>query len=133
MFQGSFLYNYKSPYHIWEEETIIEKEFSKTEIKRLNALKEDNNKATQELKQQIKREAYYRRYSRRIGGKPAKWRHNKTNRAYVREKGYKGINWQRYQQTILIPLLILFAVKCIVKRLKTIIQEDKASLHAFRY
>jgi hypothetical protein len=44
------LYNYKGPCYIWEDETTIEKEFAKAEIKRLNAFKEDEDRAAWELK-----------------------------------------------------------------------------------
>jgi hypothetical protein len=133
MFWGSFSYDYKGPCHIWEDETPVEKAYAITEIKRLNALKEDEDRAAWELKQQLKREAYFGLHGRRIGGKPAKWRHNKANGAYVREKGHGGIDWWRYQQTILIPLLIPFAVECMAERPGTVIQEDKVTCHASRY
>ena len=48
----------------------------------------------------------------------------------MREKVHGGINWWRYQQTILIPLLIPFAVEYIMERPGTLIQEDKAASHA---
>jgi hypothetical protein len=93
MFWGSFLYDHKGPYYIWEDETAAKKAYAIIEIKRLNGLKEDEDRATWELKQQLKKEAYYGLHRRRIGSKPAKWRHNRTTRAYVREKGHRGIDW----------------------------------------
>ena len=96
MFWGSFTYDHKGPYHIWEDETKAEKAYAIKELKRLNNLKEDEDRAAWELKQQLKREAYYRVHGKRIGGKPAEWRYNKANGAYMREKGHGGIDWWRY-------------------------------------
>jgi hypothetical protein len=50
----------------------------------------------------------------------------------VREKGKGGIDWWRYQQVILKPKLIPFALECIKDRPGTIVQEDKAPAHASR-
>ena len=50
MFWGSFSYNYKGPCHIWEDETLTKKKYVITELKRLNALKEDEDRVTWELK-----------------------------------------------------------------------------------
>jgi hypothetical protein len=130
---GVFSYDQKGPCHIWEDETLEEKKYAQAELKRLNRLKEDDDRAAWELNQQLKREAYYGRHGRRIGGVPAKWKHTVDNGAYVREKGKRGIDWWRYQQVILIPLLIPFAVECMVDRPDTILQEDNAASHASHY
>ncbi len=93
MFWGCFSWDYKGPCHIWEEETLAEKKYAIQELKRMNALREDDDRASWELKQQLKREAYFGLYGRRIAGVPAKWKHMAENGAYIREKGHGGINW----------------------------------------
>jgi len=133
MFWGCFSYDQKGPCYIWEDKTAAKKKFAITEIKRMNKEKEADDRLAWELEQQLHREAYFGRHGRRIGGVPTKWRHSKENRAYVREKGHGGIDWWRYQQVILKPLLIPFVVECMVDRPETIIQEDKALSHASAY
>ena len=130
MFQGCFLYNQKGPCYIQEDKTLVEKKYVIAELKRMNTSREDNDRAAQELKQQLKREVYFGRYSRRISRVPTKWKYTAKTRAYVREKGKGGIDQWRYQQVILIPLLIPFSVECMVDRPDTIIQEDNAPSHA---
>ncbi len=46
MFWGSFIYDYKGLCYIWEDETKVEKVYAIEELKRLNNLKEDKDKAT---------------------------------------------------------------------------------------
>jgi transposase len=58
---------------------------------------------------------------------------NAENGALVRTKGKGGIDWWRYQQSILKPKLIPFALKCMKNRPSTIVQEDKVSSHASKY
>ncbi|KAK2926784.1 Ribonuclease H superfamily [Fusarium oxysporum f. sp. vasinfectum] len=62
------------------------------------------------------------------GRKPV-WNFTKENGKLVRE-GKGGIDWWRYQQTILVPKLLPFAVECMKKRTNTVVQEDKAPAHA---
>ena len=46
MFWGAFLYDRKSPCHIWKPETAAEKEASKRELKAINdAIKPELHKA----------------------------------------------------------------------------------------
>ncbi|PMD13597.1 hypothetical protein NA56DRAFT_585185, partial [Hyaloscypha hepaticicola] len=87
IFWDSFIYNHKDPCYIWEDEIKTEKVYIIKEFKYLNNLKEDEDRAVWELK-----EVYYRVYSKRIRGKSIEWRYNKANRAYMREKGYRGID-----------------------------------------
>jgi hypothetical protein len=51
----------------------------------------------------------------------------------VLNKGNGRVNWYRYQEKILKPLLLPFAKKCLKKRLRTLVQEDKAPAHASHY
>lgn len=133
MFWGAFTYDQKGPCHIWEDKTAAEKKYAIQELKRINGLREEDDWAAWELAQQLKREEYFGRTGKRFPGVPAKWKHTASTRAYVREKGKGGIDWWRYQQVVLIPLLIPFAVECIVDRLDTVIQEDKAPSHDSQY
>jgi hypothetical protein len=77
---------------MWEEETLAQNKYAIQELKRMNALSEDENRASWDLKQQLKREAYLGLHGRRIGRVPAKWKHTAENGAYVREKGHGGID-----------------------------------------
>jgi hypothetical protein len=70
---------------------------------------------------------------RGIGGPKPKFKMNKENGAITREKGKGGIDWWRYQQVILKPKLIPFALECMKDRPNTIVQEDKAPSHASKY
>jgi hypothetical protein len=133
MFWGAFSYDKKGPCWIWEDETAAEKKFAIAELKRMNALREDDDRAAWELAQQLKRDAYFGRTGKRFPGLPAKWKHIAKHGAYVREKGKGGIDWWRYQQVILIPLLLPFAKECLVDRPGTLVQEDKASSHDSHY
>ena len=132
MFQGSFSYN-KGPCWIQEDETLVEQKYAIVELKRINALKVDDDRVAQELAQQIKREAYFGRTKKRYLGVLTQQKHIASTSVYIREKGKGGINWWRYQQVILIPLLIPFAKECQVNRPNTLVEEDKAASHASQY
>lgn len=56
-----------------------------------------------------------------VPGPKPKWKMNAENGALVRTKGKGGIDWWRYQQVILKPKLIPFALKCIKDRPGTIV------------
>jgi hypothetical protein len=62
----------------------------------------------------------------------AQFKHTKTG-AYMLNEGKGGINWYRYQEKILEPLLLPFAKECLKKRPGTLVQEDKAPAHASQY
>jgi transposase len=47
--------------------------------------------------------------------------------------GRGGINWYRYQKTILIPKLLPFARECQKDRPETVVQEDNAPAHKSVY
>src|SRR5450432_4031284 len=70
---------------------------------------------------------------RGIGGPKPTFKMNKANGAMVREKGKGGIDWWRYQQVILKPKLIPFALECMKDRPSTVVQEDKAPAHACKF
>lgn len=46
------------------------------------------------------------------------------------KEGKGGINWYRYQEKVVKPLLIPFAKECIVERPDTVVQEDNATPHS---
>jgi hypothetical protein len=66
------------------------------------------------------------------GRKPT-FKHNEETGAYVLKEGKGGINWYRYQEVILKPLLLPFAKECLVEHPGTIVQEDGAPSHSSRY
>ena len=66
-------------------------------------------------------------------GRRAQFKHDEATGAYVLKEGKGGINWYRYQEKILKPLLLHFAKKCLEKRPRTLVQEDRAPSHASRY
>ena len=62
-----------------------------------------------------------------LGKKPEqKWK--KETRKLIGGLG-KGVDWWRYQQTVLQPLMFPFAKECLKKRPGTIVQGDKAPAH----
>jgi hypothetical protein len=63
----------------------------------------------------------------------AQFKHDEDTGAYILKEGKGGINWYRYQEKILKPLLLPFAKKCLEKRLRTLVQEDWAPSHISRY
>jgi len=66
------------------------------------------------------------------GRKPV-FKHNENTGAYVLKEGKGRINWYRYQEVILKPLLLPFAKECSKERLSTLVQEDGAPSHSSRY
>jgi hypothetical protein len=50
-----------------------------------------------------------------------------------RSKAKGGIDWYRYNTTILVPKLLPFAQECMVDRPDTLVQEDKAPAHAHQH
>src|SRR3984957_6579161 len=66
------------------------------------------------------------------GRKPV-FKHNENTGAYVLKEGKGRINWYRYQEVILKPLLLPFAKECLKERPSTLVQEDGAPSHSSRY
>ena len=67
---------------------------------------------------------------RQIPGRKPQWKFTQKNGKLSRSRSAnKGIDWWRYQQTILIPLMFPFAKECLQTRPNTIVQEDKAPAH----
>ena len=124
MQQSCFTYDEKGPFWIWKKETAEEKAACKADLEARNAARYKEDKARWEAKQAEKRQTRRR--------KP-EFHHNEENGAYVLKKGRGGINWYRYQEVILKPLLLPFARKCRLKRPGTLVQEDNAPAHASKY
>ena len=61
------------------------------------------------------------------------FKHNEDTGAYIVKEGRGGINWYRYQEKVLKPLLLPFAKRCLELRPSTVVQEDKAPSHNNRY
>jgi hypothetical protein len=65
-----------------------------------------------------------------VPGPKPKFRHDKSTGAYVRKEGKGGIDWYRYQEKILKPLLLPFAKKLEKKIGWVRVQEDGAPAHS---
>src|SRR5450432_2554373 len=116
MFWGCFSYDKKGPCHIWKLETATEKKHAKAQIDQMNSMLELELQAAWELQTSMRRLAL-----RSIGGPKPTFKMNKANGAMVREKGKGGIDWWRYQQVILKPKLIPFALECMKDRPSTVV------------
>jgi transposase len=123
MFWGCFTYDMKGPSHCWTPETKKEKEAANVRINELNEELEPIMKERWELENGMGRLSL-----RTKPGQKPQWKWNKKNGKLKRGSG-SGIDWYRYQSTILLPKLIPFAKECMVTRPGTIVQEDKAPSH----
>lgn len=63
-------------------------------------------------------------------GKMPEWRFTKKTGKLTRSKAKGGIDWYRYNTTILVPKLYPFRQACMADRANTLFQEDKAPAHA---
>jgi hypothetical protein len=124
MFWAAFSYDKKGPCHCWKPETVKEKEDAEAVLKELNRILEPAMKTQWELTSGVRRLGL-----RNKPGKKPIWKWNKTNGKLVREGKKGGIDWWRYQQTILVPKLLPFAKECMKERPNTVVQEDKAPSH----
>ena len=129
MWWSAFSYDKKGPFHIWEDETKEEKEACLKDLAARNAAKYENDKAMWELENGIRR----LRATTTVPGRKPVFKHNENTGAYVLKEGRGGINWYRYQEVILKPLLLPFAKECLQDRPGTLVQEDGAPSHASRY
>ena len=68
-----------------------------------------------------------------VPGPKPKFRHNESTGAYIRKDGQGGIDWYRYQEKILKPLLLPFAKKLKEKLGWVKVQEDGAPAHSCHY
>lgn len=124
MFWACFTYDRKGPCHCWLPETTIEKREAEAAIAALNKELEPI------LRQQWELDNGMRRLNlRQLPGKKPTWRWNQKTGKLSRGKNRGGIDWWRYQTTILIPRLLPFAKDCKTNRPNTIVQEDKAPAH----
>lgn len=133
MWWSYYSYDYKGPFHIWKAETAAEKTAAQKAIDALNAVLEPLAKAEWEITNGTRRIGL-----RNLPGIAPTWKFTKKTGAYVREKGKGGIDWWRYKQTILIPLLIPFTKQCNMEQLAKglppmLVQEDKAPAHSCKY
>ena len=129
MQQSCFSYNEKGPYHIWRDETPTEKAACKKDLATRNAAKYEKDKEEWEISQLVHRLHATHAQS----GKRAQFKHDEKTGAYVLNEGKGGVNWYRYQEKILKPLLLPFAKKCLEKELDMWVQEDKALANASQY
>jgi hypothetical protein len=123
MFWGCFLYDKKVPYHIWKPETAAERKKAKLLLTKLNKEIEPIMQEQWELNTGIQRLVL-----RNLPRRKPEWKWNAKNGKLTRGKG-KGIDWYRYQVSILQPKLLPFAKECMKNRPHTVVQEDKAPAH----
>ena len=130
MFWGCFSYEKKGPFHIWKPETAAEKRAAQGEIDKINEALEPLAKENWELEIGMKRMGL-----RTKGGRKPVWKWDEKHGKVARKgKGGKGgIDWYRYQKTILLPKLLPFAKECIKDRPDTVLQENRASSHASKH
>jgi hypothetical protein len=124
MFWGAFSYEKKGPFHCWGPETAKERNNSKLLIDDLNKELEPIMKEQWEITNGMRRLGL-----RNLPGKKPEWKWKKETGKLTRGEG-KGIDWWRYQQTILLPKMLPFAKECLRERPDTVVQEDKAPSHA---
>ena len=126
MFWGNFPYDKKGPYHCWLPETAAERRDSEALIKTSNADLEPKLRAEWELTSGVRRI----NLRGQTPGKKPEWRFTTRTGKLTRSKAKGGIDWYRYNTTILVPKLLLFAQACMVDWPNTVVQEDKAPAHA---
>jgi hypothetical protein len=129
MFWGSFSYDKKGPYHCWLPETAAERRNSEALIDTWNAELEPKLRAEWELTSGVRRI----NLRGQTPGKKPEWRFTAKTGKLTRNKAKGGIDWYRYNTTILVPKLLPFAQACIVDRPNTVVQEDKAPAHAHQH
>ena len=127
--QSSFSYKKKGLFHIWEDETKEEKEACLKDLATRNSTKYEEDKVNWELESGIRR----LRATSTIPGRKPVFKYDENTGAYVLKEGKGGINWYRYQEVILKPLLLPFAKECLKERPGTLVQEDRAPSHSSRY
>lgn len=127
MFWACFSYDKKGPFYYEQLETAQEKRDSDIEIECLNQELKPILREQQELEILIRRINLRRQPASK---KPTQKFNQKTGKL---SRGRKSrINQYRYQKTILLPKLIPFAKECIVNRLNTLVQEDKAPTYSYQ-
>ncbi|RYC77279.1 hypothetical protein BFJ63_vAg19847 [Fusarium oxysporum f. sp. narcissi] len=124
MFWAAFSYDKKGPCHCWSPETLKEKKEADEALKILNAELEPKKKEEWEIETGVRRLGL-----RNLPGKKPVWRWKKETGKLLREGKKGGIDWWRYQQKILCPKLLPFALECMKERPDTVVQEDKAPAH----
>jgi hypothetical protein len=129
MFWAFFSYDSKGPCYIWEEETPQEKKEAKKWMDKVNTELEAQCKLEWELTTSIRRV----RITRNIRGKKPKWKWSKKTSKLKRKVSKGGIDWYRYYKEILQKKLLSFAKQYKLSCLDMIVQEDNASLYAYRY
>jgi len=73
------------------------------------------------------------RISPNYPGRKPTFKHTEDTSAYVLKDRKGGINWFRYQEEVLLPLLFLFAKEYQRDRPNTLVMEDGASPHAVKH
>lgn len=118
----------KKPYHIYKTETAQDKKLAQAEIDRWN----EENKADCQTKWELATVMQRTHLTRNLGGQKPEWKWDKKHGKLVRD-GKGGIDWYRYQNEVLRPKLLPFAIDCKKKQPNTIVIEDGAASQSHRY
>ncbi len=103
----------KKPYHIYKTETAQDKKLAQAEIDRWN----EENKADCQTKWELATVMQRTHLTRNLGGQKPEWKWDKKHGKLVRD-GKGGIDWYRYQNEVLRPKLLPFAIDCKKKTTK---------------
>lgn len=115
----------KGPCHVWRHETAAERQQSEKDLSEQNARLEPIAKARWEAAQSLMGVS---RGGKKARGRVAKWKFTKQY-GLKKRIGKGGIDWYRYQEVILKPLLIPFYNQVKEKYGTAWLQEDGAGPH----
>ena len=128
MFWGCFSYDKKGPCYIWNAETAKERKAADKKLDELNKALEPEAEKEWELETGMHRIGL-----RNKRGKKPQWRFTKATGKVVRGGKKGGIDWYRYHNNVVKPLLLPFAKECQKDRPNTQVMEDNAPAHASRH
>jgi hypothetical protein len=134
MFWGSFSYDYKGPCHVYHTETAAERVSYQAIIDQYNAvllpykqqewacLQAADTKKWQDL-------------GRKKPGTPAKWEVFWKKHMMKREQGKGGVDFMRYNQEVIVPLVIPFMdrLNALPDLPPFVFQQDNAPSHISQY
>ena len=121
MFWGCYSYDHKGPCFVWEKESKTAKAKADKDLQQRNAKREEDCRVDWELATATRRKLRLR--SKAKGPSP-QWKWSKATGKLVREGKAGGIDWYRYGEEVLKPLVFPFA-----KQYGLTVQEDGAAAH----
>ena len=123
MFWACFTWDKKGPYYCFPAETVADRKRAERMIEQLNQAIEPDLRLNWELETKMRRLGL-----RNKAGKTSTWKFTKTQGRLIRDNK-EGIDWWRYRNEILQPLLFPFAKRCLQDRPNTIVLEDGTPAH----